>query len=403
MQSLRPSRAATPPSPSERGSGRGSSWRTWLTGMLLIAALIGVVLHRAEVEGFSRLVLKAQPLWLALAFVLQLTTYGSVALGWRTVLQRAGTPRRIGPLVRVAVSKLFADQVLPSAGMGGNVVLVDRLRALGVPRGTAVAALLISMIGFYGAYALFALLMLVMLWLHDRATPLMAGLVTLFLGVAIAIPSLALWLRKRGSAPLPARIEAIGFIRHLLETVAEAPASLLADRGLLLKVMLCNAAIFLADAATLYACLHAVGQPAAVGTAFIALIMASIVVTLGPIPLGLGSFEATSTATLSLLGIPVAAAFAATMLLRLMTLWLPLVPGMLFLRRGLGSPAAARRKAMRRPRPTPSRASRSRPKNRHQGEPQSMEIIQCDSKTGHGGSSMTALVTPPRTNSRMRE
>ncbi len=99
------------------------------------------------------------------------------------------------------MTKLFADQALPSAGMGGNVLLVDQLRGIGVERGTAVAALIISMIGFYAAYALFAIIMLVLLWFHDRATPLMAGLVTLFLCVALAIPSLALWLRNRGSEP----------------------------------------------------------------------------------------------------------------------------------------------------------------------------------------------------------
>lgn len=60
--------------------------------------------------------------------------------------------------------------------------------------------------------------------------------------------------------------------------------------------------------------------------------MASIVVTLAPVPLGLGSFEATSTATLRLLGIPLEAAFAATMLTRFFTLWLPLVPGMILMR-----------------------------------------------------------------------
>jgi uncharacterized membrane protein YbhN (UPF0104 family) len=63
--------------------------------------------------------------------------------------------------------------------------------------------------------------------------------------------------------------------------------------------------------------------------------MASIVVTLGPLPLGLGSFEATSTATLHLLGVPVEAAFAGTMLLRLLTLWLPLIPGMILMRGAL--------------------------------------------------------------------
>jgi uncharacterized protein (TIRG00374 family) len=314
---------------------RSGGWRSWFFGLLVVAALIGAVLHWGEVEQFALLVRQAQPGWLGLAVALQLSTYASVAAGWSAVLRRSGVPRPMAKLLRIAVTKLFADQAMPSAGMGGNVLLVDQLRGLGVPKGAAVAALLLSMIGFYAAYAVFALLMLVLLWLHDRATPLMAGLVTLFLCVATAIPALALWLRKRGSRPLPKRIERVAVVRSLVETVAQAPADLLRDRRLIVRVTLCNALIFLADAATLFCCLHALGQPASAGTAFIALIMASIAVTLGPIPMGLGSFEAVSTGTLRLLGVPFEAAFAATMLLRLLTLWLPLVPGMLMIRRAI--------------------------------------------------------------------
>lgn len=307
-------------------------WRGWFLGLIAAAALVGAVAHWGQVEAFAALLRRARPEWLAVALALQLSTYASVASGWATVLRRAGSPLPLRRLMRIAVVKLFADQALPSAGMGGNVLLVDQLRGLGTPRGTAVAALLVSMIGYYAAYAVLAALMLVLLWLHDRATPLMAGVVTLFLSVAFAIPALALWLRKRGSRPLPPAIERIAPIRSLLASVAEAPAALLRDRALLMRVTGFNALLFLADAATLYACLHALGEPAAFSTALIALIMASIVVTLGPVPLGLGSFEATSTATLHLLGVPVEAAFAATMLLRLLTLWLPLIPGMVLMR-----------------------------------------------------------------------
>jgi len=67
--------------------------------------------------------------------------------------------------MRIAVTKLFADQAVPSAGIGGNALLIGPLSALGVPRGTAVATLLVSRIGFYAAYALLAIVMLIMLWL----------------------------------------------------------------------------------------------------------------------------------------------------------------------------------------------------------------------------------------------
>jgi len=315
-----------------------SAWRRWFLGFVTVAALIGAVLHFGEIQNFARLVARAHPAWLALAVALQLSTYASVAGGWAVVLRHAGAPQPFRRLVRIAITKLFADQAVPSAGMGGNVLLVDQLAALGVARGTAVAALLLSMIGYYAAYALLAVTMLLLLWLHDKATALMAGLVTLFLMVALAIPSLALWLRHQGRRPLSPRLESIGIVRRLLETVGQAPSELIADRALVLRVAGCNSLIFLADAATLYVCLLAFDQPVGFGTAFISLIMASIVVTLGPIPLGLGSFEVASTATLHLLSVPVEAAFAATMLFRLLTLWLPLLPGLFLMRSALAGP-----------------------------------------------------------------
>jgi uncharacterized membrane protein YbhN (UPF0104 family) len=48
--------------------------------------------------------------------------------------------------------------------------------------------------------------------------------------------------------------------------------------------------------------------------------MASIVTTLGPIPMGLGSFEAVSVGTLRAMGIPFEAAISATLLCRGFTL-----------------------------------------------------------------------------------
>lgn len=310
-------------------------WRTWFVVALVLAALLGLVMHRAELGNFALLVRRAEPLWLLLALAFQLSTYASVASGWRLVLAAAGEHRPLPPLMRIAVSKLFADQALPTAGMGGNVLLVDQLRGLGVTRGSAVASLLISLLGFYLAYMVFALATLLLLWVHGQATPLIAGTVTTFMLVAIAIPSTALWLRHRGSAPLPPLINRIRPVRSLLETVAQAPGALINDRKLLLRVALYNALIFLADALTLLACLWSIGEPAHFATAMIALIMASVVVTLGPIPLGLGSFELVCTSMLNLLGVPIEPAFAATLMLRALTLWLPLIPGLFLMRKAM--------------------------------------------------------------------
>lgn len=311
---------------------RSASIRKWMIGVLVAAGLIIFFRNFAQFEKFLQLAREAEPLWLLAALALQVITYVSVASGWNIVLRRAGYPQPLHKLVPVSITKLFADQAIPSAGMGGNVLLIDRLTWLGTPRGTAMAALLISMIGYYASYATLALIMLFLLWSHSQATPLLTGLVTTFLMVAITIPSLALWLRHRGSQPLPARIETIGPIRKLIKIVGEAPADLVRDRQLLGKVTLCSGLVFLADAATLAACLLAIGQPLELSTAFIALMSGSIAMTLAPVPMGLGTFEASCIAMLTLLGVPVEPAVTATLLLRGLTLWLPLGLGMLLLR-----------------------------------------------------------------------
>jgi glycosyltransferase 2 family protein len=66
-----------------------------------------------------------------------------------------------------------------------------------------------------------------------------------------------------------------------------------------------------------------VGDIPPLWVAFVSFVMASIAATLGPIPLGLGTFEAACVGSLSLLGVAIEEALAATLLLRGLTFWLP--------------------------------------------------------------------------------
>lgn len=114
--------------------------------------------------------------------------------------------------------------------------------------------------------------------------------------------------------------------------MAAAQPRLLRNRRLIARVAGFNLAVFAADAATLWVCLRGLGINVAPWAAFVASVIASIVTTIGPIPMGLGSYEATCTVMLRMAGISTEAAFAGTMLLRLFILWLPLLPGLILLR-----------------------------------------------------------------------
>jgi uncharacterized protein (TIRG00374 family) len=124
-------------------------------------------------------------------------------------------------------------------------------------------------------------------------------------------------------------------LRDLLQGFSDAPRHLLRNPSLVVKVTLLQMAVFLLDAATLWAMLHAVGQDVSLLVAFPSFVVASIVATLSPVPLGLGTFEASSVGMLKALGVPVEAGLTATLLLRGFTLWLPMVPGLWLARRQL--------------------------------------------------------------------
>jgi glycosyltransferase 2 family protein len=59
--------------------------------------------------------------------------------------------------------------------------------------------------------------------------------------------------------------------------------------------------------------------------------------SLGPVPLGLGTFEAAGIAMMHLLGITIEGALAGTLILCGLTFWLPMLPGLWLARREIAS------------------------------------------------------------------
>ncbi len=235
----------------------------------------------------------------------------------------------------LTVSKHFADQMVPTAGMSGNVVVVDRLQAIGASRAVALAALIMTIIGYYASYGVVSFITLVLLWWHGHASWVSIGLISASLGLSAAVPALALWLHKKGAKAIP------GWLRrdpHGLRAVRDDQGGAGAagpERTPDRQATLLNGAVFALDGLTMQFCLFALGVHVPFSAAFSAFILASIVVTLGPIPMGLGSFEAVSIGMLRVGGVPFEAALSATFLFRGYTLWVPLLPGMFAARRQL--------------------------------------------------------------------
>ncbi|MFZ5537840.1 MAG: lysylphosphatidylglycerol synthase transmembrane domain-containing protein [Pseudomonadota bacterium] len=308
--------------------------RLWL-GLLLLSALIVAVTHFGDIERFLGQMQRAEPAWLAVALLLQIATYFSVAELWRRALRRGGARIPLMALVPLGLAKQFSDQALPIGGMSGTAFLVAALARRGVPAQLCMAALLVSLIAYYSAYLLFATASVLLLWLHHAMQGWIVATALVFGLLAVAMPAGALWLQSFGARPPPPLVLRIPGLKAMLGSFSETSAELVRDRGLLVAALLLHGAVFLLDALTLWVMLYAVGQPTSFGVVLPAFIMASVVATLAPVPLGLGTFEASCVAMLAALGVPIEAGLTATLLLRGFTLWLPMLPGLWLTRRAL--------------------------------------------------------------------
>lgn len=309
--------------------------RTWFIGLLLLSGSLVLLTHFTELEQFTHLVRQAEPAWLVVAVVLQAATYVSAAGVWYLALRHEGQAHSLASLVPLGVGKLFSDQAMPSAGMSGATFLVAALSRRQVPVRLSLATLLLSLVTYYGAYMAAVFVSVLLLWYYHAIHVWIVAVVLVFCLFAVGVPAGALWMRSLGSKQLPALLRKIPGASELMSNIASAPRQLLRSPTLIMSTTVLNGSVFILDAATLWVMLQVVGINVSFAVAFPSFVLASMVATIGPIPLGLGTFEVTSVSTLGALGVGIEAALTATLLLRGFTMWIPILPGMWLARRAL--------------------------------------------------------------------
>jgi uncharacterized membrane protein YbhN (UPF0104 family) len=309
----------------------GARWMSWLFGLAILAAVALLAAHRSEEKEFARLLAHAQPAWLLLGLVLQVGTYVADARMWQGIIARAGISRPLRSYMGLSLAKLFMDQVVPSGGMSGTLLVVRALDRRGIPRGSSMAAVVVSLVSYYAAYVASLIIALVVVWLHGGLTLLIVLPAAIFVPLAAALPVVVV-LVSRGRT-LPRWMQRLPVVGAGLRSLAEATPGLAHDGSLIARCMGLQVSIFLLDAGTLWIMLHALGLSVHPAQVFASFMLSTLARTLGPVPGGLGVFEAASVATLKLVGVPVAAGLAATLLFRGVSYWLPMAPGILLARR----------------------------------------------------------------------
>lgn len=310
----------------ERSTGRAIMG--WLTGALIFAGVMALLLHFADLAEFLAVLRAANPLLILAALSCQMATYACAAAVWQVVTRRAGYPLELRDLLKLAVMELFANQAIPTGGLSGSLLVARGLVRRQIPSAIAVTALLIAALSYYAAYFLMAALAFALLWSTGDLSGTWALLSIIFAAIIVVMTTCLVAVTVSKGRWIPRRLLQRPVVARLAKALEQVRTDMVSSPGMLGITIFLQLAIFVLDATTLWLAIYALGTSIAVSPAFLAFVLASVVATVSPIPLGLGSFEGGCVAVLHLFGVSIEVALAATLIFRGLSFWIPMLPGM---------------------------------------------------------------------------
>jgi uncharacterized protein (TIRG00374 family) len=254
--------------------------------------------------------------WGGAALVAAAMSYASAA-----IMLRGFVPEQL-PLGRTVLAQLagsFVKLVAPAA-VGGVAINTRYLQKRGIPPGAAVASVGASqLVGLASHIAL--LLLFGYVTGTQQATSLTPsrGLLIVLLGVAVFMLIVLAVRPLRRMVTTRVRRMFSGVIPRLLD-VLQSPSKIVEGFGgtLLLTISF---------VACLDACVRAFGGELSFTAVAVVFLAGNAIGSAAPTPGGLGAVEASLSLGLTVAGLPGTVATSAVLLFRLMTFWLPVLPG----------------------------------------------------------------------------
>jgi undecaprenyl-diphosphatase len=292
--------------------------------LLMIAVLSGafyfLLPQVAQVSGAWRAFKSANFAWVPLMIALSALTYVGAGIGLM-----GAVPQRLllGPAVLAQVASSFVNRVTP-ASIGGMVLNTRFLVKSGVDPPTAVAGVGLNSVA--GGIVHVLLLVVFFVWSGSalgRAFTLPSGSkVLIVVALLLALLGAALltrWGRRKVLGPV---VKAVRSSVTNLRKVAKSPVKLTMLFGGSLMTTLAYICAFAASAAALGGNLSV----PKLGAVFLG---ASALAAAAPTPGGLGALEAALVAGLTGVGMASGLAVSTVLTYRLVTYWLPVLPGWL--------------------------------------------------------------------------
>ena len=292
---------------------RSGYWQLVLTLAVLTAAGCLARRHWPVLETGALRLAVADPDWLLLAATAAAATWVCSALAQQGAVQRSLPP---GRLVAAQFAAGAAGQLLP-AGLGSGAVNLRFLMRCGLSASRSATALAVkATAGALVRAALIAGLATACPGVLDLPRPSPGWLALAGAGVVLAV-LVAVALRARCRT-------ALALVLADIRAVHARPRRAAALWGGSLGSAVLHALVLIAVT-------RAVALPLAPTLVALLYLAASSAAALLPTPGGLGSLDAALAFALTACGAPAAVAASAVLGYRLLTVWLPLLPGLLVL------------------------------------------------------------------------
>jgi undecaprenyl-diphosphatase len=294
--------------------------RTLLMIAFATGAFYVLLPQLAQVDNAWEAFQSANLAWVPLMIVMSALTYLGAALGLAGAVPQ---PLKLGPAVLAQVASSFVNRVTP-ASVGGMVLNTRFLQKSGVDPATAVAGVGLNSVA--GGVVHAALLVVFFVWSGSalgRAFTLPGGSkVLLIVAVVLALLGLVLatrWGRKKVLAPA---VSGVRSSATNLRQVAKSPVKMALLFGGSLMTTLAYICAF-------GGAVEALGGGLGVAKIGAVFLGASALAAAAPTPGGLGAIEAALVAGLTGVGMESGPAVSAVLTYRLVTYWLPVLPGWL--------------------------------------------------------------------------
>ncbi|MDJ0952317.1 MAG: flippase-like domain-containing protein [Acidimicrobiia bacterium] len=308
--------AATDTEPPDEVKLRRVSAGSVLMAVLILVAANALITQLAGIDfqAVWAVVRDASPLGMLLALGVAHATFVAEAAG---MIAAVGRPLPLQPVTVLQLSARFIGLAVPSAA--GRVAMNSAfLVKFGV---STTAAVVQGAIDGISGFVVEALILIVGLMFIegsfdlggdiDWQTILLIAVAVVAVGVAVLF--LVARLRR---AVLPVLRDALGSVTSVLKDPRRA-----------ITLLTSNFLARLSLAVSLWLILRSIGVETSVALVLVVTVATNLLAGLVPIPGGIGVAEAVMTSWLVLVGVPETSAFAATIMYRMWTFYLPAVEG----------------------------------------------------------------------------